>query len=186
MNYPSAIGRCFAGFLLFICLSAPASAIRVDVVGAVDDFLGSAIFSSSGKATEESWVSNILGDDFAINYKDDAINAADWEWVPELGNVWAHSLDTDPGYFLLKLGVGNSGADTHYLYKNIAALSWAVIDLTEMLNGQDPDFSFNFGRVSHIVESGDAISLAEAGSFGLLLLGLGLLVLRIVRKSRAA
>lgn len=176
------VGHFFAGFLLFVCLAAPANAISVAVVGGVDNFLASTSLSSSGKGPVESWVSSILGFTAHIDYKNGSTAGDGWELVYGTGDHWAHSLASDPAHFLLKLGVGNRGADTHYLYENFAALSWAVIDLSEMLVGQDLDF--NFGRVSHIAEFVGTNSLPEPGSFGLLAIGFCLFWSLIARKSR--
>jgi hypothetical protein len=176
MKYPRVIACVFTGGLMLTCLATPASAISVGIVGSVDNFLASTALSSNGKGQEEAWVSGVLGFVTTIVYKDDVTADAGWEPVNGSEDHWAHSLDTDPAHYLLKLGVGKSGADTHYLYQNLASLSWAVIDLSEMLSGQNVDF--NFGRISHISEFDGSISLAEAGSFGLLLIGFSLLSLR--------
>ena len=174
--------------LLYLCLIAPASAISVAVVGSLDDFLDSALLSKSGQGEEESWVSTVLGFAAKINYKIDPVPLAGWQLVSDStdSDHWAYSLTTEPAHYVLKLGVGQSGADTHYLFENIAALSWAVIDLSELLDGQNLDF--NFGRVSHIseIDGGTTVSLREPGTIGLLILGLGLVSVIIARKSKSS
>ena len=182
MKSQKGVVRLLSGLVLFACMATPAAAISIGVVGSVDNLLGSTRMQSSGKATVEAWASSVLGFATSINYKVSP-NAADWQLV--MGgaeqDLWAHSLANEPAHYLLKLGVGNSGADTHYLYENLAALSWAVIDLSEMLNGQNLDF--NFGRVSHIAEFDGTVDLSEPGSIGLLIIGLGLLSLLLAKKS---
>jgi hypothetical protein len=185
MDRPRHIGHFIAGIVLFSCLAMPANAISISVVGAVDNFLASARLSNSSMTTEESWVSGILGYAAKIDYRDNTTASAGWEFVNGSADHWAHSLTTDPAYYVLKLGVGNSGADTHYLYQNISVLSWAVIDLSELLAGQN--FGFNFGRISHISEfDGTTTDLSEPGSLALLIIGFGLLGSVIAKKSRAA
>jgi hypothetical protein len=173
-----------ASVILFSCIAMPADAISVSVVGSVDNFLASTKLSNSRIATEESWVSGILGYTAKIDFRKNTTAGTGWELVNGSEDHWAHQLSTDPSYYLLKLGVGKSGADTHYLYENITALSWAVIDLSELLAGQNLDF--NFGRISHISEiDGTTMDLSEPGSFALLVIGFGLLGSIIVRKFRA-
>ncbi len=176
MDYRRGVSHFLSVFLLFTCLATPAAAIPVAVVGAVDNFLASSVLPSSGKATEEGWVSSVLGFASTIVYRNETTASSGWELVNGTADHWAHRLDVDPAYFVLNLGVGRSGADTHYLYENIVSLSWAVIDLSEMLAGQNLDF--NFGRVSHISEFDGSVRLSEPGSSGLLLIGFGLLSLR--------
>lgn len=184
MKNLSKIAPFAAGFLVFLCLSAPASAISVAVVGSVDNFLVSTALSNSGKGAEESWVSGVLGFAVSINYKIDPVAAGGWELVNGSADHWAYALVTDPAHYLLKLGVGKSGADTHYLFENLASLSYAVIDLSELLSGQNLDF--NFGRVSHISElgGGTTVKLREPGTIGLLLLGMALLSVIIARRPK--
>lgn len=182
MHYSRVVGKFFVGFLLCHCIATPAGAIPVAVVGPVDHFLSSARLPNSGTGAEESWVSAILG--FAVNldYRNATTASAGWEPVNGSADHWAHGLAADPAYYLLKLGVGNRGADTHYLYQNIANLSWAVIDLSDMLAGQNLDF--NFGRISHISKFDGTITLSEPGSFGMLIIGFGLLVWLMAKQSR--
>jgi hypothetical protein len=182
MNYRKSVRHCVAGFLLLVCLATPAHAISIATVGSVDKFLDSARLSNSGNG-QASWVSGVLGFAATISFNNDPVASSAWELVNGSADHWAYSLATDPAHYVLKLGVGNSGADTHYLYKNLAELSWAVIDLSEMLLGQQVDF--NFGRVSHIDEIDGSVQLSEPGSFGLLILGFGLLFWLMAGRFRA-
>ena len=185
MHRSRKVAQLLAGLSLSVCLMSPANAISVAVVGALDKFLDSTILAKSGKAAEEAWVSSVLGFSVTITYKDESINAVGWELVDGTSDHWAYALVTDPAHYVLNLGVGQSGADTHYLFENLAALSWAVIDLSEMLAGQPLDF--NFGRVSHIsgIGGGKTIDLREPGTIGLLILGFALLSLRMARQSKS-
>jgi hypothetical protein len=185
MDYPRRISHLIAGILLFSCAAIPANAISLAVVGAADHFRASTRLANSSIATEESWVSGILGYAANIDYRDNTTASDGWELVNGSEDHWAHRLATDPAFYVLKLGVGKSSADTHYLYENFANLSWAVIDLSEMLAGQNLDF--NFGRISHISElDGSTTDLSEPGSFALLLIGFGLLGIVIPKRFLAS
>ena len=192
MKHLKPIGHCMSVLLLLICLATPAAAIPIAVVGSVDNFLASAKLSNSGKGQEESWISDVLGFAVNIDFKDDETAGSGWEFVTGSGDHWAHSLVTEPAHYLLKLGVGNSGADTHYLFENLAALSWAVIDKSALFGGQalgaqtlrGNPLNFNFGRVSHIAEIDGTVRLSEPGSIGLLMLGFALLGGLMARKFR--
>jgi hypothetical protein len=174
MKYSARVVALAAGCVFALGLVTPAGAIPIAVVGSVDNFLASTVMQGNGKATEEAWVSGILGFAVAINYQNDTTAGTGWDPVDGTSDHWAHALVTDPAHYVLKLGVGNSGADTHYLFENLADLSWAVIDLSVALAGQSA-LDFNFGRVSHIGElGGGSIDLSEPSALGLLIFGLAL------------
>lgn len=172
-------------FLFVIMIAAglanPANAISVAVVGGLDKYLTSATLSKSGQGNEEAWVSGFLGFAVTIDYKNNTTAGTGWQRVDGTVDHWAHTLATDPTHYVLKLGVGNSGSDTHYLFENFAELSWAVIDLSEMLAGQT-NLDFNFGRISHIGETGGTVDLSEPQSIGLLIFGLALLGVLIAKR----
>lgn len=174
MRYRARPAALALGCICALGVVTPASAIPIAVVGSVDTFLASTVILGNGKATEEAWVSGILGFAVTINYKNDTTAGTGWELVDGTSDHWAHALVTDPAHYLMKLGVGNSGVDTHYLFENIADLSWAVINLSVALAGQS-GLDFNFGRVSHIGElGGGSVDLSEPSVLGLLIVGLAL------------
>jgi hypothetical protein len=175
--------ECLLALFITAAMASPANAISVGVVGDPDKFLTSTALSNSGIGTVEAWVSGFLGFAVSIDYKNETTAGTGWQSVD--GNIgqWAHSLVTDPPHYVLRLGVGKSGADTHYLFENIAELSWAVIDLSEMLAGQT-NLDFNFGRISHIGETGGMVDVSEPRSIGLLVFGLGLFSTLILRRRR--
>ena len=188
MDCPIRISHFIAGIILFSCLAMPANAITMAQLGAVDNFLGSVTLSKSGTSTEESWVSSVVGYAARIDYRGNYNISHGWELVDGPEGYWASSLITNPAYYVLKLGVGNSGADTHYLFENLVELDWAVVDFSLMLAGQQ-DLRFNFGRISHLSEFDGTdkppTDLSEPGSLALLMIGFGLLGSIIARKSRA-
>ena len=188
MDCPTRISHFIAGIILFSCLAMPANAITMAQLGSVDNFLGSVTLSNSGASTEESWVSSVIGYSARISYRGVYNISTGWELVDGPDGYWAHRLVTSPAHYVLKLGVGESGADTHYLFENLVELDWAVIDFSQMLAGQQ-GLRFNFGRISHLSEFDGTdkppTDLSEPGSLALLMIGFGLLGLIIARKSRA-
>jgi len=188
MDCPKRFRHFIAGILLFSCLAMPAHAISMSELGSVDNFIGSVKLSNSGTATEESWVASIIGYSARIDYRGNFNTSTGWELVDGPEGLWAHRLVTSPAHYLLKLGVGKSGADSHYLFENLVELDWAVVDFSTMLAGQEA-LRFNFGRISHISEfdgTPPTTNLSEPGSLALLIIGFGLLGSTIARKSRAS
>jgi hypothetical protein len=139
-------------------------------VGSIDTFMASTVLSDSSEAGELSWIASEIGSDPAdivLVFKDDDPAVGDWLLVDGYTDVYAYQLASPAAYYLLKLGVGQSGADTHYLFDNLVDLSWAVVNFADALDGQPVDF--NLGRISHIT----ATVVPESST--LMLMGFGLL-----------
>lgn len=181
MKYQKRSFQCLFALVLTAALASPANAISVAVVGGLDTFMTSTALPKSGDGQVETWVSGIMGFAVTVDYRNETTAGTGWEHVDGSTHHWAHALVTNPAYYLLRLGVGQSGADTHYLFENVAELSWAVVDLSIMLAGQT-NLDFNFGRISHI---GETVDLREPGTIGLLILGLALFSLRLAINSKA-
>lgn len=168
--------RCFA-LTVVLSFSATAQAIPIGVVGSVDNFAGSTTLPNSGQATEENWCGPCT-----MTFRDNN-GANGWQAVDGLTNTYAHALVTSPEAFLIKLGVGNSGAHTHYGFINLGSLDWAVIDFTVMLANQPAGFNFNLGRISHISEfNGRRVTVPEPATWALF--GLGLVSIGLGRRRR--
>lgn len=145
-------------------------------VGSVDNILYTASLGNSSDAEEEAWVESVLGFDVGFEYRSDG--AFSWDTVDGETDIYAQLLDSDPEFYLVKLGGGNFLGDTHVLYDNAASLSYAVIDLLALGQGATIDIA----RVSHISEY-NGTSVPEPGT--LALFGLGLLGLVLVARRKS-
>jgi len=147
--------KLLGGVAAGLCFAVSAYAIPAATVGGLDSIYAQTTLPNSGEATEEAWVSGVLGFTVDLQYKLDA--GLSWQEVDGTDDWWAQELNNSPEWFLLKLGTGSSGADTHYLYENMSELNYAVIDFS-VLNDAAVGLTFNIGRISHVsvfCEEGD-------------------------------
>lgn len=152
---------------LVLSTSSWAYMVGTTDVGGVDTIYATATLADSSEAGEEAWVSGLLGYDVDISYKNDATS---WSLVNGETSIYASELAAPTAYYIVKFGNGGiSGLDSHYLYKNLEELMYAVIDLDLVSTAKN----FDIGRVSHVTEFGGTTDVPEPGT--LMLLGLGLL-----------
>jgi len=163
--------------------AAPAWALTVNAgatdVGGYDNLKfkatqGSLELPSSGDADELAWVRTVLNDQtitLAVKY-----TQMNWLVTDEAG-VYAIDLQTNPEYFLVKIGGGaGSTGYTHFLYENLESLNWGVVKLANL------GLSItNITALSHVDEF-NGTQVPEPMS--MLLLGFGLVSLAGVGRFR--
>ena len=156
--------------------------LSISDVGAIDEFVGSTTISNSGNRAELGWIQSILGADATIEEKYDS-GASEWMLLDGEFDVYAAELASEPEYYFLKLGTGGTSLDSHYLFRNIGDLSYAVVDFSAA--GIDMSISkVNVGRISHVGEIyASVMPVSEPSS--IILLSLGLVALVVSRRRTA-
>lgn len=175
------------GLVLVLAFTAPVGAIPLSEVGSFDILKASAKLSNSGTSTETNWVANALGLDpstITFETKEDCPSGGcAWQSVTGTSytDAFALALDSDPGYFLVKTGAKSlvGPGHTHFLFENLAGLSYAVIRLSDL---GFPKATIT--KISHVAEFNRQVEIPEPSS--LALAGLALVGLGVARHSRKA
>ena len=139
-----------------------------------DTFLGSADLGNSGEDTEIEYLESLLGPgtDLTFDFKLESGAFG----VDDAGNFFVDVAPDQPGYFILKFGVGSLGVDTHYFFANIAELSllvWTNAQTNNLL-AKCEDLEIGTCRLSHVTTTTGnppVVPLPAAG--WLLLAGVG-------------
>lgn len=139
-------------FTISLVVSSNTNATLLTDLGGVDEFIASETLDDSGDGTELSWVRNMLGDQTLTLDEKYNSSETDWSLVTNETDVYSTLLSSSPGYFLLKFGVGQTGVDSHFIFKNVGDLSYGVIDFS--LAGIVPikGKKFTIGKISHVDE----------------------------------
>lgn len=157
----------------------------------LDTRLGSQDLSNSGDATELTAMEQISGN-YALKQlgKLDA-NAFDLERNPGTSNQFYIDVGvSQPLYFLLKFGTGNTTADNTYFFQNVSDFTKLVFsnDQISKLFGDSCGVTSNCntGRLSHVTYYGSAQGGGGSGSVPepttIALIGLGVLAVAAARR----
>lgn len=134
-------------------------------VGDEDVLINSTKLPNSGLATEQAWITSVLGSSWLISDSDLGIGPSD-ALATNGTNVYAMSLPTAPTYFYVKTGNVDSGFD-HFLYENKDNLAYGVVNIGAWGSNA------NVGKISHVGSVPEPTTLLLLG-FGLVgLAGIG-------------
>ncbi len=151
------------------------------VVYTVDTLLGHETIGSSGDATElarMSFYSEVPVADLVLDYKGLGLTPA----LDGAGNWFLNVSPTEPGFFMLKFGVGSKDTwDSHYFFENIGELTKLVWTTTQIQGAMTPG---SIGKLSHYSYYKGPSEVPEPAT--LVLLGLGALGLGFSRRRKQA
>lgn len=171
------------GAVLALAYSAGAHAILINgtEVGDVDLFLCAADSPNSGQSYEEQLATGCAGDSVSLPENIDIDDSGLLSQA--IADVIYNAIDvspTEPGYFLLKFGTGNTGEDM-LVFQNVGSLSYLVWTDSQLLEAGIP--SNHLDSISHYTFGGTpSTSVPEPST--LALLGLGVLGLGAMRHRR--
>ncbi|MCB2180975.1 MAG: PEP-CTERM sorting domain-containing protein [Desulfobulbaceae bacterium] len=147
------IVSCLAFGVIVLGTAGLAQALTMSDVGAIDNLLAGTELGNSGDENEINWINTVLDTNYTVDdyLKYDTDDGTGWIQLADDNSVYAHSLSSEPAYFLIKTGNLKVSEFDTFLYENLAGLNWGVIDLLDQI-GADVLEIKNIGKLSHVGE----------------------------------
>lgn len=146
-------------------------------MGAIDS-------KKSGQNSEEAWLEEILCNSTCNLELVNNIDINDSELSSQNGNNYINVSPSQPGYFLLKFGIGNDKTNNTdadmFLLKNNSSLEYLVWSDQQLIDEGLPDTHVN--SISHYAITQSQVNVPEPGVVSLL--GIALAGAGVTRRRR--
>jgi hypothetical protein len=156
---------------LVAALSVPAQAFTLDTL------LGQIVSANSGQAYEEAQLEAAIGGGVDITLLSNVTSPTVQD--DGAGHWYIDVAPSEPGYFLLKFGTGNTGNDM-FFFQNIAELTKLVWSDSQLIAAGLP--TDHVQSISHYAITSSTTTVPEPGT--LTLLGSGLIGMVVLARRR--